>query len=124
MFPRSAWFHGPPAPLIPPCPSPDHSQSLVAQFQDVAGELKLIHPGGNPGANLKSIYHRCYLREVASEWDLTKETIYLPLGCLQGDGLTGPPATTRPTFYEKRIESESFWQRSLLHSMFFTLNIE
>ena len=38
----------------------------------------------NPGANLKSISHRCYIREVAFEWELTKETIYLPLDCLQG----------------------------------------
>ena len=42
------------------------------------------HPGGNPGATLKSISNRCYLREVAFEWQLTKGTIYLPLGCLQG----------------------------------------
>ena len=42
------------------------------------------HPGGNPGANLKSISHRCYLFEVAFVWELTKETIVLPLGCLQG----------------------------------------
>ena len=42
------------------------------------------HPGGNPGENVKSISHRCYLREVAFEWELTKETICLPLGCLQG----------------------------------------
>jgi len=41
-------------------------------------------PGGNPVAKLKSIPHRCYLREVAFEWELTKETIDLPLGCLQG----------------------------------------
>jgi len=41
-------------------------------------------PGGNPGANLKSISHRCYLFEVACVWELTKETIHLPLGCLQG----------------------------------------
>jgi len=41
-------------------------------------------PGGNPGANLQSISHRCYLREEAFEWKLTKDTIYLPLGCLQG----------------------------------------
>ena len=46
------------------------------------------------GANLKSISHRCYLFEVAFVWELTKETIVLPLGCLQGgcvmacDGLT------------------------------------
>ena len=42
------------------------------------------HPGGNPGANLKSISHRCHLFEVAFEWELTKETTHLPLGCLQG----------------------------------------
>ena len=42
------------------------------------------HPGGNPRANIKSISQRCYLREVAFEWELTKETIYLPLGCLHG----------------------------------------
>ena len=41
-------------------------------------------PGGNPGANLKSISHRCYLFEVAFVWELTKETVVLPLGCLQG----------------------------------------
>ena len=49
------------------------------------------HPGGNPGANVKSIFHRCYLREVAFEWDLTKETIYLPLGCVQGGKDTDKP---------------------------------
>ena len=43
-----------------------------------------LHPGGNPGANLQSISHRCYLRKVAFESELTKETIDLPLGCLQG----------------------------------------
>ena len=42
------------------------------------------HAGGNPGANLKSISHRCHLREVALESELTRETIFLPLSCLQG----------------------------------------
>ena len=42
------------------------------------------HPGGNPGANLKSISHRCYLFEEAFVRELTKETIVLPLGYLQG----------------------------------------
>ena len=44
----------------------------------------LSHPGGNPGANIKSISHRCYLEKVAFVWELTQETIVLPLGCLQG----------------------------------------
>jgi len=47
------------------------------------GSCMLLHPGGNPGANLKSISNRCYLFEVAFVWELTKETIVLPLGCLQ-----------------------------------------
>ena len=46
------------------------------------------HPRGNSGANLQSISHRCYLQEVAFEWELTKETIYLSLGCLQGGSTT------------------------------------
>jgi len=46
--------------------------------------LALLTPGGTPGANLKSISNRCYLREVAFEWKWTKETIYFPTGGLQG----------------------------------------
>jgi len=42
------------------------------------------HPGRNPGANHKSISHRCNPILVAFVWELTKETIHLPLGCLQG----------------------------------------
>ena len=42
------------------------------------------HPGGNPGANIKTISHKYYIREEEFECELTKETIYLPLGCLQG----------------------------------------
>ena len=44
------------------------------------------HPRGNPGANLKSISHRCHPILVAFVWELTKEIIDLPLGCLQGGG--------------------------------------
>jgi len=40
-------------------------------------------PGGNPWANLKSISHRCHPILVAFVWELTKEAIHLPLGCLQ-----------------------------------------
>ena len=47
-------------------------------------QLVSSHPGGNPGANLKSISHRCHPILVAFVWELTKETIYLPLGCHQG----------------------------------------
>ena len=47
-----------------------------------------VRPVGNTGANLKTISHRCCLREVAFEWEFTEETIYLRLGCLQGGGCT------------------------------------
>jgi hypothetical protein len=43
-----------------------------------------IHPGFQLRANLKSISHRCHFFEVAFVWELTEETIHLPLGCLQG----------------------------------------
>ena len=42
------------------------------------------HPGGNPVANLKPISHRCHPILVDFVWELTRETIELPLGCLQG----------------------------------------
>ena len=41
-------------------------------------------PGVELRANLKSISHRCHLVEVAFVGELTKETIHLPLVCLQG----------------------------------------
>ena len=34
--------------------------------------------------NLESISHKCHLFEVAFVWELTEETIHLPLGWLQG----------------------------------------
>jgi len=46
--------------------------------------IEISHSGGNPGANLKRISHRCYLREIVFEWELTNAPIYLPLGGLQG----------------------------------------
>ena len=42
------------------------------------------HPGVELRANLKSISHKLHLFEVAFVWELTKETILLPLGCLLG----------------------------------------
>ena len=45
---------------------------------------RLHHPGVELRANLKSIAHRCHVFEAAFVWELSKETIHLPLGCLQG----------------------------------------
>jgi len=63
----------------------------VPHFEQLTPEERAVrlylshHPGGNLGANLKSILHSCYMLEVAFEWELTKGTIFLPLGCLQGE---------------------------------------
>ena len=54
----------------------------------------LSHPGGNPGANRKSIPHRCHPILVAFVRVLTKETIELPMGCLQGGFARMPARTT------------------------------
>ena len=62
-----------------------------------------LHPGGNSGANVKSISQTCYRFEVAFVWELTKETIGLPLGCLQG----GFPRRNPPTHPPERPASAS-----------------
>ena len=70
-------------------PFPGDTSAVFASEKDVKVPS---HPGGNPGANLKSISRRCYLFQVAFVWELTKETIVLPLGCLKG----GSPHPTTP----------------------------
>jgi hypothetical protein len=58
------------------------------------------HPGVELRANLKSISHRCRLFEVAFVWELTKETIHLLLGCVQGgyqSAVFGAPKFTSRT---------------------------
>ena len=62
----------------------------MISFAPEGSMLETHHPGGNPGANLKSFSHRCHPILVAFVWELTKETIDLPLGCLQG-GIQGHP---------------------------------
>ena len=70
-------------------------QAAIARFncRQTPNPQEATRPGGTPGANLKSISHRCNLREVAFEWELNKETIYLPLGSLQRDDLDCDPPT-------------------------------
>ena len=63
-----------------------HGKGLGPRVQGVKIRLQGVHPGGNSGAKLKSIPHRCYLFEVAFVMQLTKENIVLPLCCLQGGG--------------------------------------
>jgi len=65
-----------------------------------AMRTSILRPGGNPGANLNSISHRCHLIMVAFVLELTKETIDLPLGCLQG-GLQHECASSHTIFEQK-----------------------
>jgi len=53
-------------------------------------------------ANLKSIPHRCHPILVAFVWELTEETIDLPLGCLQGGGVRASSVISR-----RRQDSDS-----------------
>ena len=54
-------------------------------------------PNAELRANIRSISHRCHPILVAFVWQLTKETIDLPLGCLQGGegGWTSSIISTR-----------------------------
>ena len=47
--------------------------------RDKFNKDSLPHLGGNPGANLKSISHRCYPILIAFVCELTTETIEMPL---------------------------------------------
>ena len=43
---------------------PGEREGTLQQFENISPESEALdfdHPGGNPGANLKSISHRCYL---------------------------------------------------------------
>jgi len=81
-----------PIPVPAYCGSSKNLKDIQAGGNFSALWFRSLHPpGGNPGANLKSISHKCYLFEVAFVWELTKETIGLALGCLQGGFLSSPP---------------------------------
>jgi hypothetical protein len=61
----------------------DRFKTWLEDVCEIRGQV-LLHLGVEFRANHKSISHRCHLFEVASVWELTQETIYLPLGCPQG----------------------------------------
>jgi len=65
----------------------------VSPYSDTRGPAlsSLTHPGGNQGANLKSISHRCHPILVAVVWELTKKNILFAPGLPPGSlsSLTG-----------------------------------
>ena len=81
--------HPGPGPHLAPGPGP-HLAPAGTPLRSCPRAWLSLSPGSashtqSPGANLLSISHRYCLREVAFEWELTQETIYLPLRCLQGE---------------------------------------
>jgi len=75
-----------------------YPQKSGIRTRAIARATKTLHPGVELRANLKSISHKCHLYEVVFVWELTKETIHLPLGCLQGASTKAKvvmPALTR-----------------------------
>ena len=90
------------APGQPPQPDPSRSATVSRRARSPASTLTALRqPGVELRANLKSISHRCQLFEVAFVWELTKETIHLPLGCLKGgfQAHTPAPDDQVPSFF-------------------------
>ena len=83
-------------------------RGAAGRIQCRAGLSASHHPGVELRANLKSISHRCHLFEVAFVWELTRETIHLPRGCLQ-DGMPSPLAPCcRPSHQLRGISQPPF----------------
>ena len=74
------------------------------------------HPGGSPGADLKSISHRCHPILVAFVWELTQETIHLPLGCLQGGDRPGRDSPQPPPSGRESSLLTTYWSEITLSS--------
>ena len=72
---------------------PGYDQLIVLDRNLRANPVRKNHPRGNPGANFKSISHRCHPILVAFVGVLTRETINLPLACLQRRFCAGKPRT-------------------------------
>ena len=98
--PAHPHYHCPRA--IPPAPA---FSVAVREGGEVGGFVRakaeqrrdaLVHPGSNPGANLKSISHRCHPILVAFVWESTKVTTNiapgLPPGRLERWGRAGERA--------------------------------
>jgi len=73
-------------------------------LREPVGRVQLAHhPGVDLRANLGLISHRCHLCEVVFVWELTKETIQLPMGCLQGG--CSDSSGSKAASYLRRIDS-------------------
>ena len=70
-------------------------------------ERTVNRPGGNPGAHIKSVSHRCYPRKGVIEWQLTKETRCVPLGCLQDGNVRANSAALQTTSWRKHGRARS-----------------
>ena len=60
------------------------------------------HPGVEHRSKLNVFSHRCHLVEMAFVWELTEETIHVPMGCLQGG--FGSWQAARSAVHNRRIQ--------------------
>ena len=79
----------------------NHHKALDRCIQLPPVERSALRTGVELRANLQSISQKCHLFKVASVGELTKGSIHLPLGCLQG-GNPNPEARN--------------WKAEILHS--------
>ena len=84
-------------------PSVRGIHNLAGSIADPKPRRETHHPGGNPGVNRESISHRRHPILVAFLWDLTKETINLPLGSPRGRKGEPeiPSASQRPSCFSE-----------------------
>ena len=84
-------------------PSVRGIHNLAGSIADPKPRRETHHPGGNPGVNRESISHRRHPILVAFLWDLTKETIDLPLGSPRGRKGEPeiPSASQRPSCFSE-----------------------
>ena len=76
------------------------------------GRIGPINLEGNPGATVKSIAHAILVTFV---WDLTEETIDLPLGFLQGGVRAGGSLRGRDVCLQRAYLNPSTLQGCLAH---------
>jgi len=71
------------------------------------GWCHLSHPGGNAGANLKSISHICYPILVAFVWELTKKTSICPWVASRAEAADQGRGSARARVQQRRLERAS-----------------
>ena len=98
-------------------------RELEEQTSDLKASLRYQATLVELRANVNSISHRCHLSGVAFAWELTKETIHLPLGWMPGAApracgssrsnppTSAPPSGTKSTLQATQGQMDGFYSQ-------------